>query len=79
MKQRVQEPLSEDRLTSIQPGFWISLVVVVLVMSPSVYRLISEPFHWGNAAMVTAGMTLSAFHIVRLVHLKRTLQGGRQQ
>lgn len=45
MKQRKQEPMTEDRRTSIKMGSWMSLVAVVLVMTPSVYRLVNEQFH----------------------------------
>jgi hypothetical protein len=77
MKQREQERVTEDRNASIRLASWMSLVAVVLVMIPSVFRLISEPFHWGDAAMVTAGTALAAFHIVRLARLKRTPQARR--
>ena len=77
MKRREQERLTEDRRASIKLGSWMSLVAVILVMSPSVFRLITEPFHWGDAAMVTAGTALAALHIVRLARLKRMPQARR--
>ena len=42
-------------------------------------RQIREPFHWGDAALVTAGAAPAPFHIDRLVRVKRTFQGNTQQ
>jgi hypothetical protein len=38
---------------------------------PSIYRLATEPFHWVDAALLAAGIGLSAFHVIRLVRLNR--------
>ena len=71
MKQRKQEPMTEDRRTSIRLGSWMSLVVVVLVMAPSVYRAFGGTAHWGDAAMLAAGTGLAVFHVIRLIRLRQ--------
>jgi hypothetical protein len=71
MTQRELQPTTEDHSRSIKVGTWMSQVAVVLVMIPSAYRLVNEPLHWGDAAMLLVGTGLVAFHIARLVRLHR--------
>lgn len=73
MTQRERKSTTEDDRRSIKLGSWMSLGAVVLVMTPSAYRLVNEPFHWGDATMLLVGSVLVVFHIVRLVHLHRIL------
>jgi hypothetical protein len=71
MKQPELGPMTEDDRVSGKIGAWMGLVVTVLVMIPSLYRLANEPFHWGDAGMLVAGRGLIVFHMVRLTRLKR--------
>jgi len=41
----------------------------VLVMVPSLYRLLNGPFQWVDAALAAGGIGLMVFHIARLVRL----------
>ena len=63
-----------EKRVDIKFAAWASSVVALLVMAPSVYRVITGTFAGWDLAFIAVGMGLIAFHMIRLARLRR--EGG---
>lgn len=72
MRQRETTPKTDDERRSFEAGALMGVGAAVLVMIPSLYRLLNGPFQWVDAALVAGGTGLIVFHIARLVRLRRS-------